>query len=68
MLAYSSIAHAGYTLVVVCGSDDYEADPETERRRAYAAVAVFYLLGYSLVKVGAFFRLFRRLADKANAI
>lgn len=43
MLAYSSIAHAGYLLVgIVAGTDD-----------AFAA-AGFYLVGYALMNLGAF--------------
>ena len=53
MLAYSSIAHAGYILVAfaavtyLVGNSDQGAAP------ALAAV-LFYLLGYALVKLGAF--------------
>jgi NADH-quinone oxidoreductase subunit N len=53
MLAYSSIAHAGYTLVAFAAVTTMKLDPETGAAPAYAAV-LFYLLGYSLVKVGAF--------------
>jgi len=53
MLAYSSIAHAGYTLVAFAAVTTMKLDPETLAGPAYAAV-LFYLLGYSLVKVGAF--------------
>jgi NADH-quinone oxidoreductase subunit N len=53
MLAYSSIAHAGYTLVAFAAVTTMKLDPETGAAAAYAAV-LFYLLGYSLVKVGAF--------------
>jgi NADH-quinone oxidoreductase subunit N len=52
LLAYSSIAHAGYTLVafaaVTAVRNDADAVPG-----AYAAV-LFYLASYSLVSVGAF--------------
>jgi NADH-quinone oxidoreductase subunit N len=50
LLAYSSIAHAGYILVAfaaVTTMSSSDAGP------AYAAV-LFYLLSYALVKVGAF--------------
>ena len=54
LLAYSSIAHAGYILVAFAavtalagGQEDLGPIP------AYAAV-LFYLLSYALVKVGAF--------------
>jgi NADH-quinone oxidoreductase subunit N len=53
MLAYSSIAHAGYTLVAFAAVTTMKLDPNTGAAPAYAAV-LFYLLGYSLVKVGAF--------------
>src|SRR6266436_1457775 len=53
MLAYSSIAHAGYTLVAFAAVTTMKLDTETGAAPAYAAV-LFYLLGYSLVKVGAF--------------
>jgi len=53
MLAYSSIAHAGYVLVALAAVTTMKLDPETGAAPAYAAV-LFYLLGYSLVKVGAF--------------
>jgi NADH-quinone oxidoreductase subunit N len=51
MLAYSSIAHAGYALVgfVAAGS---AADPEL-RSAALTAVA-FYLLTYAIMNMGAF--------------
>jgi NADH-quinone oxidoreductase subunit N len=53
MLAYSSIAHAGYTLVAFAAVTMLKTDPELGPWPAYAAV-LFYLLSYSLVKVGAF--------------
>ena len=53
MLAYSAIAHAGYTLVAFAAVTFLKTDPEIGPWPAYAAV-LFYLLGYSLVKVGAF--------------
>jgi len=52
MLAYSSIAHAGYVLVgfIAAGA----ASPNlTERDEAIAAV-VFYLLAYAVMNLGAF--------------
>src|SRR5262249_20218603 len=51
ILAYSSIAHAGYALVgfIAAGSTN---DPEL-RNGAIAAV-IFYLLAYSLMNIGAF--------------
>jgi NADH-quinone oxidoreductase subunit N len=53
MLAYSSIAHAGYTLVAFAAVTFLKTDPEIGPWPAYAAV-LFYLLGYALVNVGAF--------------
>jgi len=53
MLAYSSIAHAGYTLVAFAAVTTMKLEPNSGAAPAYAAV-LFYLLGYSLVKVGAF--------------
>src|SRR5579883_1703092 len=53
MLAYSSIAHAGYTLVAFAAVTFLKGDPENGPWPAYAAI-LFYLLGYALVKVGAF--------------
>lgn len=52
MLAYSSIAHAGYTLVAFAAVT-YLKPTDVGAAPAYAAV-LFYLLGYALVKVGAF--------------
>jgi len=51
MLAYSSIAHAGYALVgfIAAGATDDAA----QRNDAVAAV-VFYLLAYSVMNLGAF--------------
>jgi NADH-quinone oxidoreductase subunit N len=48
MLAYSSIAHAGYILVALA------AAASTDRPVAGIAAALFYLLSYALVKLGAF--------------
>jgi NADH-quinone oxidoreductase subunit N len=48
MLAYSSIAHAGYILVALtaaCATDHPEAG---------IAAALFYLVGYAIAKMGAF--------------
>lgn len=51
MLAYSSIAHAGYALVGFIGAG--AATTITGRDTAIAAVA-FYLLGYAITNTGAF--------------
>jgi NADH-quinone oxidoreductase subunit N len=52
MLAYSSIAHAGYILVAFAAVTRLK-DTDIGPAKAYAAV-LFYLLSYALVKVGAF--------------
>ena len=52
MLAYSSIAHAGYTLVALAAITSVRPDPDAVAP-AYAAV-LFYLASYALVSVGAF--------------
>jgi NADH-quinone oxidoreductase subunit N len=51
MLAYSSIAHAGYALVGFIGAG--AAETEAQRNDAIAGVA-FYMLGYSVTSLGAF--------------
>ena len=51
MLAYSSIAHAGYALVGFLGAG--AATTPTERDEAIAAVA-FYMLTYAVTNLGAF--------------
>ena len=48
MLAYSSIAHAGYILVALT------AAAATDHPEAGIAAALFYFVGYALVKMGAF--------------
>jgi len=53
LLAYSSIAHAGYILVAFAAVTHLAASSSTGASTAYAAV-LFYLLTYALVKVGAF--------------
>ncbi|HWY44081.1 MAG TPA: NADH-quinone oxidoreductase subunit N [Candidatus Sulfotelmatobacter sp.] len=53
LLAYSSIAHAGYILVAFAAVTYMAGEDPSTAARAYAAI-LFYLLGYALVKVGAF--------------
>src|ERR1700682_4178834 len=53
MLAYSSIAHAGYILVAFAAVTFLAGNPEGGAAAAYAAV-LFYLVSYALVKIGAF--------------
>jgi NADH-quinone oxidoreductase subunit N len=48
MLAYSSIAHAGYILVALA------AAAATDHPEAGIAAALFYLVSYAMVKMGAF--------------
>src|SRR5438105_593544 len=53
LLAYSSIAHAGYILVAFAAVTSMAQGGSSEAAPAYAAV-LFYLLSYALVKLGAF--------------
>jgi NADH-quinone oxidoreductase subunit N len=53
LLAYSSIAHAGYILVAFAAVTSMAAEDPALAAPAYAAI-LFYLLSYALVKVGAF--------------
>ncbi len=53
MLAYSSIAHAGYILVAFAAVTFMSSELKGGAAPAYAAV-LFYLLSYALVKIGAF--------------
>ena len=53
LLAYSSIAHAGYVLVALAAVTGMKSDPDTGAIPAYAAV-LFYLASYGFVSVGAF--------------
>ncbi len=51
MLAYSSIAHAGYALVGFIAAG---AASDIEQRNAAIAAVVFYLLTYAVMNLGAF--------------
>jgi NADH-quinone oxidoreductase subunit N len=53
LLAYSSIAHAGYILVAFAAVTAMAENGSAAAASAYAAV-LFYLLAYALMKVGAF--------------
>jgi NADH-quinone oxidoreductase subunit N len=53
MLAYSSIAHAGYIMVAFAAVTSLAAGSSVGAAPAYAAV-LFYLLSYAMVKLGAF--------------
>ena len=67
MLAYSSIAHAGYALVG-CVAAGAASDP-VQRDTAITAV-VFYLLTYAVMNIGAFavVQLIARTGDRRTAI
>jgi len=53
LLAYSSIAHAGYILVAFAAVTAMTEGGGAAGTPAYAAI-LFYLLGYAVVKIGAF--------------
>ncbi len=67
MLAYSSIAHAGYALVG-CVAASAATDP-LQRNKAITAV-VFYLLTYAVMNIGAFavVQLIARTGDRRTAV
>ena len=52
MLAYSSIAHAGYLMVAVSAATDRRASATAHN--AALSASVFYLLAYTLMTMGAF--------------
>jgi len=53
LLAYSSIAHAGYILVAFAAVTSLAQEDIKNAVPAFAAI-LFYLLSYALVKIGAF--------------
>jgi NADH-quinone oxidoreductase subunit N len=67
MLAYSSIAHAGYALIG-CIAAGATSDP-TQRNQAITAV-MFYLLTYAVMNIGAFavVQLIARSGDRRTSI
>jgi NADH-quinone oxidoreductase subunit N len=67
MLAYSSIAHAGYALVGVIAAG--AATDPTQRNSAITAV-IFYLLIYAVMNLGAFavVQLIARSGDRRTAV
>jgi len=67
MLAYSSIAHAGYALVGFVAAG---AAPDPEQRTAALAAVAFYLLAYALMNMGAFaiVTLVARSNDRDNQV
>jgi NADH-quinone oxidoreductase subunit N len=70
MLAYSSIAHAGYILVgLLAGSSGYANTHPAVRTEAYAGI-LFYVLAYTFMNLGAFgiLILLARRGDELNTI
>lgn len=70
MLAYSSIAHAGYILVgLLAGSSGYANADSSIRTEAYAGI-LFYILAYTFMNLGAFgvLILLARRGDELNNI
>lgn len=67
MLAYSSIAHAGYALVGFVAAG---AAPDAEQRSAALTSVAFYLLTYAVMNMGAFaiITLVARGNDRHNAV
>src|SRR3989442_5827163 len=67
MLAYSSIAHAGYALVGFVAAG---AATNPEQRSAAIASVVFYLLTYAIMNMGAFaiVTLMARSGDLRNEV
>src|SRR6267378_3753340 len=67
MLAYSSIAHAGYALVGFVAAG---AATDTEQRSAALTAVAFYLLTYAVMNMGAFaiITLIARSNDRHNEV
>jgi NADH-quinone oxidoreductase subunit N len=67
MLAYSSIAHAGYALVGFIAAG---AAPDIEQRNAAIAAVIFYLLTYAVMNLGAFavVQLIARASDRRTEV
>jgi NADH-quinone oxidoreductase subunit N len=67
MLAYSSIAHAGYALVGFIAAG---AAPDAEQSRAAIAAVIFYLLTYAVMNLGAFavVQLIARTGDRRTEV
>ena len=67
MLAYSSIAHAGYALVGFIAAG---AAPDLEQRNAAIAAVIFYLLTYAVMNLGAFavVQLIARNSDRRTEV
>jgi NADH-quinone oxidoreductase subunit N len=67
MLAYSSIAHAGYALVGFIAAG---AAPDLDQRNAAIAAVIFYLLTYAVMNLGAFavVQLIARSSDRRTEV
>lgn len=67
MLAYSSIAHAGYALVGFIAAG---AAADMEQRNAAIAAVIFYLLTYAVMNLGAFavVQLIGRAGDRRTEV
>ncbi len=67
MLAYSSIAHAGYALVGVIAAG---AAADLEDRNAAITAVTFYLLTYAVMNIGAFavVQLIARVGDRRTEV
>jgi len=67
MLAYSSIAHAGYALVGFIAAG---AAADAAQRNAAIAAVIFYLLTYAVMNLGAFsvVQLIARTADRRTEV
>ena len=67
MLAYSSIAHAGYALVGFIAAG---AASDIEQRNAAIAAVIFYLLTYAIMNLGAFavVQLIARSGDRRTEV
>lgn len=67
MLAYSSIAHAGYALVGFIAAG---AARDIEQRNAAIAAVIFYLLTYAVMNLGAFavVQLIARAGDRRTEV
>jgi len=67
MLAYSSIAHAGYALVGVVAAG---ASADLGQRNTAIAAVIFYLLTYAVMNIGAFavVQVIARSGDRRTAI
>jgi NADH-quinone oxidoreductase subunit N len=67
MLAYSSIAHAGYAMVGFVAAG---ATPNIDARNAAITAVIFYLLTYAVMNMGAFavVQLMARIGDRRTEV